>query len=80
MTKAKPDPAVFLMATKGLGLPPETCVVFEDAKVGVQAVKAVGMKCVAIGDSEILSQADYCFKTTAAIPLNLIQTLVYSYE
>jgi beta-phosphoglucomutase len=80
VTKAKPDPAVFLMATKGLGLPPETCVVFEDAKVGVQAVKAAGMKCVAIGDSEILSQADYCFKTTAAIPLNLIQTLVYSYE
>jgi beta-phosphoglucomutase len=32
------------------------------------------------GIPEILSQADYCFKTTAAIPLNLIQTLVYSYE
>lgn len=44
----KPDPATFLLAAKRLGMRPEDCLVIEDAKVGVQAAKAGGMKCVAV--------------------------------
>ena len=41
---SKPDPEVFLLAAKLLGLPPEECVVVEDAFAGIDAAKAGGMK------------------------------------
>ncbi len=75
VSKAKPDPEVFLMAAQKLGVSPIDCVVLEDAKAGVAAAKAAGMQCIGVGDAQILKQADYCFETTAAIPLSLIKEL-----
>lgn len=48
VTKGKPDPEVFLTAAKRLGVPPERCIVFEDAIAGVIAAKRGGMKCIAV--------------------------------
>jgi beta-phosphoglucomutase len=56
--KAKPDPEVFLKGAKEIGLMPEECVVFEDAEAGVEAAKSGKMKCVGVGDPEILGKAD----------------------
>ena len=47
----KPDPEVFLLAAKKLRLPPASCVVFEDAPLGIKAGKAAGMKVVALETS-----------------------------
>lgn len=58
VSKAKPDPEVFLLAAQELGLDPENCVVFEDAKAGVEAAKRAGMRCVGVGTSPELSGAD----------------------
>jgi HAD superfamily hydrolase (TIGR01509 family) len=44
----KPDPEVFLMAAKKLGVAPEDCVVVEDSVFGVRAAKAANMKCIAV--------------------------------
>ena len=44
----KPDPSTFLLAAERLGMKPGECLVIEDAKVGVQAARAGGMKCVAV--------------------------------
>jgi HAD superfamily hydrolase (TIGR01509 family) len=44
----KPDPAVFLKAAAQLGLPPQRCLVMEDAPAGVQGAKTGGMKCMAV--------------------------------
>jgi len=44
----KPDPALFLAAARALQLPPEHCVVIEDAPVGVEAACRAGMPCIAI--------------------------------
>lgn len=46
--QGKPNPEVFLKAAAKLGLPPERCVVFEDAQVGLQAAHAGGMKAIAV--------------------------------
>lgn len=44
----KPDPATFLLAAEHLGVAPMDCLVIEDARVGVEAAKRGGMKCVAV--------------------------------
>jgi beta-phosphoglucomutase family hydrolase len=44
----KPSPQIFLEAARRIVAPPEQCIVFEDAKVGVVAGKAAGMKVVAV--------------------------------
>jgi beta-phosphoglucomutase family hydrolase len=54
--RGKPDPAVFLAAAKRIGLPPERCVVFEDAHVGIEAAQAAGMKVVAVATTHERSQ------------------------
>ena len=48
VSRGKPDPQVFLFAAQQLAVPPERCVVFEDALVGVEAALAGGMKVVAV--------------------------------
>ncbi|MEF2966115.1 beta-phosphoglucomutase [Paenibacillus sp. M1] len=58
VSKAKPDPEVFLAASAALGLNPADCVVFEDAAAGVEAGKAAGCKVVGIGSAVILRDAD----------------------
>lgn len=47
-THSKPDPEPFLLAAKKLSVPPETCLVFEDTQMGIQAATAAGMQSVRI--------------------------------
>ena len=49
ITHAKPHPEVFLRAAAALGLPPESCLVIEDAEAGLRAAIAGGMMPIAIG-------------------------------
>ncbi|HEY3398772.1 MAG TPA: HAD-IA family hydrolase [Armatimonadota bacterium] len=51
VTRKKPDPQIYQLAGERLGLPPERCVVVEDAPVGVQAAQAAGMWCLAVTNS-----------------------------
>ena len=44
----KPAPDMFLLAAKKMGVPPERCLVFEDAEPGIQAAEAAGMKWVRV--------------------------------
>lgn len=59
VTNSKPDPEVFLKAAEGLQLPPQACIVFEDAQKGLIAAKAAGMHVVGIGSAENLQLADF---------------------
>jgi beta-phosphoglucomutase family hydrolase len=45
---AKPDPEPFLLAAQRLNVPPETCLVFEDTDMGIEAATAAGMASVRI--------------------------------
>jgi beta-phosphoglucomutase len=50
VSKTKPDPEVFLLGAKELGVCPGECVVFEDAEAGIEAAKAASMYAVGIGN------------------------------
>ncbi|MBW1771320.1 MAG: HAD family phosphatase, partial [Deltaproteobacteria bacterium] len=44
----KPDPEVFVKTINKIGLPPEKCIVIEDAPAGVTAAKAAGCGVIAV--------------------------------
>lgn len=44
----KPDPEVFLDCAVHLGVPPASCIGFEDAQAGIEAIHAAGMFAVGI--------------------------------
>jgi len=46
--RGKPDPEVFLLAAKKMGLKPEECVVIEDSFAGIEAARRAGMDVVAM--------------------------------
>ena len=58
----KPDPEIFLMSAKRLKVSPAECLVVEDAKLGVDAAKEAGMKCLGYRNphsgNQDLSKAD----------------------
>jgi beta-phosphoglucomutase len=59
VTKAKPDPEVFVLAAKSLQVNVEDTIVFEDAIAGIQAANTAGMVSIGVGDENVLSEADY---------------------
>lgn len=48
----KPAPDLFLKAADKLDVPPEECLVIEDAKSGIDATRAAGMKVVGLARGE----------------------------
>src|SRR4051812_16016293 len=44
----KPEPDLFLEAARRLGVPPQRCIVFEDAPFGIEAARRAGMRAVGI--------------------------------
>jgi HAD superfamily hydrolase (TIGR01509 family) len=46
--KSKPDPEGFLLAATRLGVAPESCLVFEDTEMGIQAATSAGMPSVRV--------------------------------
>ncbi|ARV05311.1 beta-phosphoglucomutase [Polaribacter sp. SA4-10] len=76
VTKAKPDPEVFLLAARQLGVNPDDCVVFEDAVAGVEAANAAKMISIGIGDEKVLSEAQLNFNDFTEISTNFIKDLL----
>lgn len=59
ITRSKPNPEVFFVASDRLGLLPDECAVIEDAISGIEAAKAAGMTAIAINDAVKSEIADY---------------------
>lgn len=67
VVNSKPDPEVFLLAAKGLGVAPEHCIGVEDALAGIEAINRAGMKAIGIGDAKVLSGALRVYPSVKAI-------------
>lgn len=67
VSKAKPDPEVFLKGAEMLGLNPKDCVVFEDSQAGIEAARAAGCGVIAIDKGEILNGGDKHIKCLAEL-------------
>ena len=76
VSNAKPDPEVFLMAAKLLGVKAEDSIVFEDSVAGIQAANIGGMLSIGIGDSKTLHEAKYIFRDFTQIDTSFIEELI----
>jgi len=80
VTEGKPSPQCFLLGAEKLGIPPEQCVVMEDAIVGVRAAKRAGMYCIAITNTcprQDIAEADVVVDSLTEINVKTIEDLVY---
>ncbi len=75
VSKAKPDPEVFLKGAEELHIPPAHCVVFEDAIAGVEAAINGGMKVVGIGLPNVLVGANLVIKGLSEMSLEKLDKL-----
>ena len=50
VARAKPDPALYLLAAERLGVAPADCVAFEDSENGAKAALAAGLRVVIVPD------------------------------
>ena len=50
VTKGKPNPEIFLKASKMMDVPPAHCIVLEDSQAGVAAAYSAGMRAIMIPD------------------------------
>jgi len=46
--RGKPDPEVYLVAASRVGVPPERCVVVEDAAAGIEGARHAGMRSIGV--------------------------------
>ena len=64
LSKGKPDPEIYLKAAAALGLSPAKCAGVEDARAGIEAIRAAGMTAIALGQSLEQVPADYHLSST----------------
>ncbi len=64
LSKGKPDPEIYLKAAAALGLSPAKCAGVEDARAGIEAIRAAGMTAIALGPSLEQVPADYHLSST----------------
>lgn len=57
--KSKPNPEIFILASKQLNINPKDCLVVEDTIAGIQAAKGAGMSTFVVGKATKLQLADY---------------------
>jgi beta-phosphoglucomutase len=77
--RGKPDPEIFLTAAKRIGLPSAECIVFEDAKAGVEAGKNGGFFTIGINrhdKAEELKVADIVVDDLNELPYDKIIEII----
>jgi beta-phosphoglucomutase len=77
VSRGKPDPQVFLRAAERLAVPPDACVVVEDAAAGVEAGRRAGMKTIGVNVRAPLA-ADIYVRSLADLSSDAFEALLRS--
>jgi beta-phosphoglucomutase len=79
VARPKPDPEIYLLTARRLGLEPTTCVAFEDSFVGIESAKRAGMKCVGIASTfpleELQTRTDLAVQSFEDLSLEKLREL-----
>jgi sugar-phosphatase len=74
VARGKPSPDAYLQAARGLALPPEQCLVIEDAPAGIQAARAARMAVIALTTTHRPEElaADACAESLLGVHLGRV--------
>lgn len=75
----KPAPDVFLASANAIGVPPQNCLVIEDAIAGVEGAKRAGMLCLAVTNTnpkENLQRADSIVDSLLQVNASFLEELL----
>ncbi len=79
ITRKKPHPEIYLVTAEKLSLPPQMCMVLEDAPAGVESAKSAGMHCIAVTstvDAAQLAAADLVVDCLAEVTIESVRKLL----
>ena len=74
--RGKPDPEVFLIAASRVGVPPDSCIVVEDAVAGVQGARSAGMKSIGVSHNGKQLPADVVVQSLDLLAPDAFDTLL----
>ena len=74
--RGKPDPQVFLVAAARLGVPPERCVVVEDAPAGIEGARRGGMRAIGVRSSHKDLRGDLVVDSLDDLPDDAFERLI----
>ena len=66
--RGKPDPQVFLAAAAKVAVPPQRCIVVEDAPAGIEGGRRAGMHTIGVRSSHATLQADWVVRSLDELP------------
>lgn len=66
--RGKPEPDVYLLAARQLGVPPERCLAIEDSSNGIRAALAAGMPTIAVPTPAFPPVAEVLARATLVLP------------
>ena len=80
VTRGKPDPQVFLLAARRLGVEPSRCCVIEDAPAGIEAAHRACMACIGLVSTgrrrSDLGRADLLVDSLQSLSPDMIASLI----
>lgn len=79
IVRGKPDAEGYLKGVQGLGLPSNRVIAVEDSRLGVQAAKSAGIKCIAVlqtSTAEDLVLADVTVAAITNVDRSLVKRLL----
>jgi beta-phosphoglucomutase len=74
--RGKPDPEVFLVAASRVGVPPDRCIVVEDAVPGVQGARSAGMKSIGVSHNGKQLPADVVVQSLDVLDSHAFERLL----
>jgi beta-phosphoglucomutase len=75
VSAGKPDPEVFLTAAHRLRVPPDRCIIVEDAAVGIEAARRAGIRCIGVTQRAVLD-ADLTASSLLELPADAFERLI----
>ncbi len=74
--RGKPDPDIFLVAAQRLNVPPQDCLVIEDAPAGIEAAHRAGMKAIGVLNTHPHLEADLVIMSMQDLTWDMIEDVI----
>ncbi len=76
VARGKPDPDIFLAAAQRLSVPPQNCLVIEDAANGIEAARQAGMSVIGVLNTQAQLEADLVVRSLHDLTWEMVEDVL----